>query len=170
MNIGVKGAKECLEYFINTFKFKEVMDVGCGSMPYSDLFLSKNIDYNGIDIRSDIHGDMYTCGNFMNYPFSKQYNAVISSHVVEHVPNTEQFLNIIRQITVDNGNVCIIFPKPKPNVVGGHVHIFNPGIMLYNLTRIGIDCSDWKCVVKDYSFAVMGTMKKTNPILPQIQQ
>lgn len=165
---GVPGAKECTQFLINNFEFKNILDLGCGYMPYINLFNTKNIKYTGIDAfdpkiinkHKKSNAELINA-NFADYDFKgRKFDCVYSSHVIEHVADTEWFIRLLSNLVNDNGHLCIIFPKPKPEVVGGHVHIFNPGIMYYNIIRTGIDCSQWKTVEKDYSFGLMGPCKK----------
>ena len=46
----VLGSLECINYLLNNFDFESILDVGCGKMPYLDLFLKKRKKYLGIDL------------------------------------------------------------------------------------------------------------------------
>jgi SAM-dependent methyltransferase len=158
MRIGIDGAKECVDFLLKTRKFDSILDIGCGRLPYKPQF--KNTEYVGIDLFKKVDDECITIADFREHDFGRKFDCVFSSHVIEHIPDTEAFLRRVKHYVKDGGTMCILFPKPKPEVVGGHVHIFNPGILLYNLTRIGIDCSDWDVVERSYTYGIMGTCKK----------
>lgn len=166
---GVPGAKECTQFVANNFKMESVLDLGCGFCPYSDIFTNKGIKYTGVDVFDDHileslnqHPSREIINsNFMEHDFGdRKFDCVYSSHVIEHVADTEAYIRKLSNLVSENGILCIIWPKPKPEIVGGHVHIFNPGLMYYNVTRTGIDCSDWVCLDKDYSYCIVGPCKK----------
>lgn len=166
---GVPGARECTQYVVNNFKFENVLDLGCGFCPYLNTFTGKGIKYTGIDsfnpqvlkkISAQKNVELINA-NFMAHNFGdRKFDCVYSSHVIEHVADTEAYIRKLKGLVKEGGIMCIIWPKPKPEVVGGHVHIFNPGMMYYNVTRTGINCSQWKCVEKDYSFCIAGPCHK----------
>lgn len=164
---GVDGAKECTQYLVNNYNFNTILDIGCGYCPYFDLF--KNKIYTGIDVYnknvlnevSKNNNINIINDNILTHDFgNKTYDCVYSSHVIEHISNTEEYIRRLKSLVVDDGILCIIWPKPKPQIVGGHVHIFNPGLIFYNIVRVGIDCSVWKCLENKYSFCVVGKCKK----------
>ena len=156
-SIGVSGATECFQRFVNRFEFQTVLDVGCGMMPYKKIFKDKK--YLGMDMRKADYPD-YVSFNFMSetetWPTDEKYDAVVSAHVVEHIQDTKRFIDKMVSLTAPGGKICIIWPKPKPNIVGGHVHVFNIGMMYYNIILTGQDCSKWQHWSQGYSQVVMG--------------
>lgn len=119
--INPKLSKENLESFIirsEIFKAltKEiprfsgkVLDSGCGSMPYKNLILSntKVKDYVGLDIESGLNyegikADFIWDGNKM--PFDDAtFDVVLSTEVLEHVPNTESYLLEVKRVLKPGG-------------------------------------------------------------------
>lgn len=87
----------------------QVLDVGCGSMPYRELILnSPNVeDYVGLDIASglDYEGvkpDFLWDGNTM--PFDdNRFDVVISTEVLEHVPDAEKYLKEVKRVLKPGG-------------------------------------------------------------------
>jgi len=62
---------------------------------------------------------------------------------------------------VEPGGVfCLIWPPPKAAIVSGHVHVFNLGLMLYNLVRLGVDCRRTEMVRCGYCLAIMGRYRR----------
>ena len=161
----VPGRAKITAYFMEQFQLHEVLDIGCGSGNSINQFAENGIAAKGIDMLapeliSFPEGCSYEQVNVLSYEPPMKHKAIYSSHAIEHIPDTEQFLKKIFSFTEEGGHFCIIWPKPKPEIVSGHVHIFNLGLMLYNLVRIGIDCSTAKCAECQYSLAIMGEYRR----------
>lgn len=89
-----------------------VLDVGCGSKPYSDLVVAE--DYVGLEIDSKSSrergiADAYYDGR--TFPFEDgSFDCVICSQVLEHVFEPDQFLSEIRRVLRVNGYLLITVP------------------------------------------------------------
>ena len=157
----IPGRREITSYFIEQYPLAEILDIGCGAGNSVRQFAEKDIAVKGIDMLdpdmiSFPDGCTYEKVHILEYSPSNKHEAIYASHVIEHLPDTEQFINSIFNHLNEGGHFCIIWPKPKPDVVSGHVHNFNIGMMLYNLVRTGIDCQNVQCVDCQYSLAIMG--------------
>jgi len=90
------------------FKGK-VLDSGCGSMPYKELILSNKAvtEYIGLDISSALNydgvkADFLWDGILM--PFENDsFEVVISTEVLEHVPNPELYLAEVKRVLKPGG-------------------------------------------------------------------
>lgn len=91
------------------FKGK-LLDVGCGKMPYKNHILKNStVDtYHGIDIEDaleydkKIKPDFYWDGNKL--PFDDcSYDCIIATEVLEHVPNTNSFLEEVFRVLKKDG-------------------------------------------------------------------
>ncbi|MFW6122195.1 MAG: hypothetical protein ACOC80_15035, partial [Petrotogales bacterium] len=134
-----------------------------GQGDYHKFFLNKNIPVTGVDVKTnhlDIKKIKFHNLNIFDFKPQNKYQSVITSHVIEHCANTEIFVKTLFNTIEEESNFCIIWPKPKFSIVGGHVHIFNPGLVLYNLIRCGIDCRKVHIIHNGYSYAVMGVYKR----------
>lgn len=168
----VSGSKKCIKFLLDNYKFNTVLDIGCGHAPYIDMFLGMDMQYTGLDAFQQSTLDKYNDNSnvnlinshIFNYETENKYDCVFSCHVVEHVADTESFIRHKVSFVNDGSVFCILWPKPKPQIVGGHVHIFSPGLMMYNLVRIGLDCSGWKIVECDYTYGVMGTVRRISDV------
>ena len=161
----VPGRREITSYFIEQYPLSEVLDIGCGAGNSIKQFAEKGIAAKGIDMLdpgmiSFPEGCTYEKVDVLTYNPPRKHAAIYSSHVIEHLPDTEKFITRIFSYLNEGGHFCIIWPKPKPEVVSGHVHNFNLGLMLYNLVRTGIDCHRVKCVDCLYSLAIMGEYRR----------
>jgi SAM-dependent methyltransferase len=89
------------------------LDIGCGSKPYAELFLSDK--YIGMDIEvsghSHIHNkvDVYYDGN--TFPFENNYfTSVVCFEVLEHVFNPETFLKETNRVLKQGGVALFTVP------------------------------------------------------------
>ncbi len=158
----IPGRDEITARFVDRFRPAEVLDVGCGAGTAWPIFRAAGVRITGIDILPPesvpASGDScsYVRGDFMSHDFGRKFDAVFSSHMVEHVQDTASFLRRFFDLLRPGGSFCLIWPPPKPNVVGGHVHVFNVGLMLYNIVRLGISCREAATFRSGYSLGVMG--------------
>ena len=60
----------------------------------------------------------------------------------------------------------ISVPPLRHNIVGGHVSLWNAGLLLYNLILAGFDCSE--ASVKQYGYDISVVVQKKEAILPEL--
>ncbi len=91
----------------------QLLDVGCGSKPYQNLFL--NVDrYIGLEFdkpesRAANYADFFYDGN--HFPFNDaSYDVVLSNQVLEHVFNPDEFLKEILRILKPEGKLLLSVP------------------------------------------------------------
>jgi SAM-dependent methyltransferase len=91
-----------------------VLDFGCGSKPYAELFTSAST-YVGVDIElsghdhRQSHVDHFYDG--LTLPFEAQrYDAVVSFETLEHIFNPSRILSEINRVTRDGG--CLLLSAP----------------------------------------------------------
>lgn len=161
------------EKILNKFlelKFDNVLDIGAGSLQHAEVFLNngKNVDIcdygNSVyydkrieNIESKIRNKYI--GDFNNINFNSKYDAIWCSHILEHQLNVNIFLKKIHSLLNENGYLAIIVPPRKPFIVGGHVTLWNAGLVLYNLVLAGFDCS-YECYIKQYDYNIGIIIKK----------
>jgi len=90
-----------------------LLDFGCGSKPYKELFDVQ--EYIGLDIRESGHYhkseqvDVYYDGKTI--PFDdNHFDSIFSSEVLEHVFNLEQILDELHRVTKPGGHLLITLP------------------------------------------------------------
>lgn len=93
-------------------------------------------------------------GDFMSLEFPDSYSLVWCCHCLEHQRNPGAFLDKINGLMVDGGWLIITVPPRKDQIVGGHVSLWNAGLLLYNLVLAGFDCSDAKVMQYGYNITV----------------
>ena len=91
-----------------------VLDFGCGSKPYENLFI--NIDeYVGCDIEVSGHDHLDSKIDYFfdgkNLPFiDDRFDSVVSFEVFEHIFNLPEILKEINRVTKTSGNILISVP------------------------------------------------------------
>ena len=135
--------------------FQFVLDVGSGKKECANFLKScgKTVYTNGYT--NGINSlDLYDyVGDFNLIKYDRKFDSVICSHVLEHQLNPNIFLKNIIACTKEGGYITIIVPPRKPFIIGGHVSIWNAGLILYHLILAGIDCSK-ECHIKQYDYNI----------------
>lgn len=96
------------------FNGLKVLDVGCGSKPYKDLFKGVKT-YTGVDTNFSGHDhkneeiDVYYDGKILPFP-DNSFDAVFSFQVLEHVEDEVLFLSELHRVLVSKGVVMLSFP------------------------------------------------------------
>jgi SAM-dependent methyltransferase len=149
--------------------FSTVLDIGAGKKEKTN-FLSKHgkkVYTNGITKGSNALDFYDYDGDFNSISFNKKFDVSLCSHVLEHQLNTHEFLENVVSVTKENGYIVIIVPPRKPFIIGGHVSIWNAGLVLYHLVLAGVDCSV-ECNIKQYDYNI-GIIVKNVPIKEDIK-
>ena len=140
-----------------------ILDIGGGkSRDHAKFFeLHKHkIKVNDFFANSDY------IGKFIDISFNDTFDAIWCSHCLEHQLNVNQFLCKINSITRDNGLVAITVPPLKHMIVGGHVSLWNAGLVLYNLVLANFDCS--RAMIKTYGYNISVIIRKKYIELPSL--
>ncbi len=83
--------------------------------------------------------------DFNSYNFSKKYDIIFCSHVIEHQRNIGHFLDKIYDTLTDDGSLVISAPKhPAERFVEGHIQSTIMPLFLQNLIFAGFDCLNGK--------------------------
>lgn len=107
------------------------------------------------------------CADFNTHPFDQRFDCVWASHVLEHQLNVNLFLRKCHEILNDPGVLAVTVPPMKPKIVGGHVSVWNAGLLLYNLVMAGFDCRD--AVVLKYGYNITAIVRKRGSLtLPEL--
>lgn len=146
---------------ITEYKFTSVLDIGCGEGVHSDIFLNAGKEVSAIDIGESPYfkrnkSKIKTIiGDFNEYCFEETFDCVWCCHVLEHQPNPNLFLKKVHSILKEDGVLCITVPPAKQKIVGGHVTLWNAGLLLYNLVIAGFDCSEAEVMRYGYNISVI---------------
>jgi len=155
----IKFLDEC-----NIHNLTTVLDIGAGKEEYHANDMRKcGLTVDTVDFfNNTFQGDYNTLPDF-----SSQYDAIWCAHTLEHQLNVGLFLKRIFKDVKENGLVCITVPPAKDTIVGGHLSLWNAGLLLYNLILAGFDCSEAMVATYGYNITVM--VKKKTAILPELK-
>jgi SAM-dependent methyltransferase len=158
-------ADQALAKLLAEYEFQTVLDVGCGTGRHSERFEAAGIDVTGIDIVGLAEGAIVA--DYLRHNFDKQFDCVWVSHVLEHQLNVNQFLRKLHRDLRDGGVLAITVPPLKHPIVGGHVTLWNAGLVLYNLVLAGFDCREAR--IKQYGYNISVVTPKIPAFVPYQQ-
>ncbi|WP_026662068.1 class I SAM-dependent methyltransferase [Butyrivibrio proteoclasticus] len=158
---------EALEILLKDFRFDNVLDIGCGNGVHSDAFLKAGKTVTALDYGESIYfrnhvetkGIDFVVADINKWHTDRKFDCIWCSHVLEHQLNVNNFLKKVNDLLKEGGVLAISVPPLKAEIVGGHVTLWNPGILLYNLILAGFDCSEARVGVYDYDISVIVTKK-----------
>lgn len=141
-----------------------VLDIGSGKQEiHANMFRNHGYSVDTVDF---FKSSTYI-GDFNTVDIKKTYDIVWASHCLEHQPNVNIFLKKIHNILSDNGYAVITVPPLKNQIVGGHLTLWNAGLLVYNLVLAGFDCSNAKLKKYDYNVSII--VQKNNTFIPYDQ-
>jgi SAM-dependent methyltransferase len=117
---------------------RRVLDVGSGSGEHARIMRQFGREVCTLDLAppADVVAD------FMSWRTDERFDAVWACHVLEHQVNPGAFLKKCRDLLTPGGFLFVTVPPLKHEVVGGHVTLWNAGLLLYQLVLAGFDCRD----------------------------
>lgn len=87
--------------------------------------------------------------------------------VLEHQLNIQDFLVKVNSLIKENGVLAITVPPLKNTIVGGHVSLWNAGLLIYRLVLAGFDCKEASVCTYGYNISVI-VKKRSIFVLDQI--
>ncbi|TIR48055.1 MAG: class I SAM-dependent methyltransferase [Mesorhizobium sp.] len=157
----VKLGSRALYKLVSDFNFQTVLDIGCGEGNHATVLANHGKNVTALDYGTspyyNLRGANFNAvvGDFNTLDFSIQFDAIWASHVLEHQLNPHYFLKKIHNITKENGVVAITVPPLKHIIVGGHVTLWNAGLLLYHLVHAGFNCSNASILQYGYNISVI---------------
>ena len=83
------------------------------------------------------------------------------------MPDTLTDLESLRKAMKDDGWLIVLVPPGKPEIVGGHVHTFNMGLLMYNLILAGFNVRDGHFLKRGYN--ICAYVQKSETPLPALK-
>jgi len=159
-------ADQAFYKLLSDYDFDTVLDVGSGTGEHSKMFRDHGKHVTTIDLTqpADITGDFLSCPPEL--VSESPYACIWSSHVLEHQTNVGAFLERCFYLLDDDGILAITVPPLKHEIVGGHVSLWNAGLLLYNLVLAGFDCS--QAAVKTYGYNISVIVRKKPAKMPRL--
>jgi SAM-dependent methyltransferase len=136
-----------------------MLDVGAGGGEHHFWFADRGHDVWSIDHEPEFpechkwhwpHGEMPRSIDWDRY--HDRFDTVWAAHVLEHQRNPGAFLTSCRAALKYGGTLAVTVPPLKQEIVGGHLTLWNAGLLLYNLILSGFDCS--QASVKTYGYNI----------------
>lgn len=153
--------EEALHKLTNEYDFETVIDIGCCAGNHTKYFRDRGRIVTPVDFHGDVPGIVK--GLYQDLEF-EQHDAIWCCHVLEHVINVNSFLKKIHNDLKEGGVLCITVPPLKHNIVGGHVTLWNAGLLMYNLVLAGFNCKNIK--IKQYGYNISIILEKKSYDLP----
>jgi len=164
---------EAIQKLLSEYYFETVLDIGCGEGIHSEIFLQNGKQVTGIDYGRSCYFEKNSgkfnsvIADFNTYEFGLEYDCVWCSHVLEHQININAFLKKVFSVLKEGGILALTVPPMKSVIVGGHVSLWNAGLLMYNLVLAGFNCRNAKVKTYGYNISLI-VEKETIPELPQL--
>jgi len=160
--INMRTAQVAAERIGKDSTIKTILDVGSGGGDHSKYFTKLGKKVTAVDFGKSKYYTPYTengitfCkGDYNEMALDQKYDAVWCAHVLEHQQNAGLFIKKLFNDCSDDGLVCITVPPLKHQIVGGHVSLWNAGLLLYNVVLSGHDCSQASILKYGYNISLI---------------
>lgn len=134
--VGSLRGSEGLRRLMRLAGVRRVLDVGSGEGKHAAVLRGNGVEVVTLDIAPPAD---HVC-NFMDFNADGDFDALWVCHVLEHQPNPNAFLRKCLSLLTRNGWLVVTVPPMKDNIVGGHVTLWNAGLLLYHLILAGFEC------------------------------
>lgn len=149
-----------------------VLDIGCGGnvkpMLHTPMMRGKGLTVDALDMaaqRANIHS------RFEDWACEMEtYDGVWASHMLEHTENVGQFLLKCRLICKHGGVFGVTVPTVMTNwgkLVPGHLTLWNPALLCYNLIVAGWDLSDARLGTYGKNISII--TRRVDATLPELK-
>jgi SAM-dependent methyltransferase len=155
-------AAAALDKLLAEYAFRTVLDVGCGPGRHLSRFREAGKQATGIDIVGLTGGVIVA--DYLQHEFERPFDCLWLSHVLEHQLNVNFFLRKVFADLREGGVLAVTVPPLKHAIVGGHVTLWNAGLVLYNLILAGFDCRQSR--LKQYGYNISVLVTKTPAAVP----
>jgi hypothetical protein len=160
---GIDGVTRFTELMVAE-GLNEVLDIGSGEEQTHANYMKKH----GLLVDTiDFFEGSTIVGNYNDETMPHFYEGIHAAHVLEHQLNVNSFLKKVHWDLQENGFLCITVPPLKHRIVGGHVSLWNAGLILYNLVLARFDCSNARIKTYGYNISVI-IRKKTILDFPKL--
>jgi SAM-dependent methyltransferase len=126
-----------------------VLDVGSGGGEHAVAFAKAGAKVTCVDFGTSIYAERMqpnsgidvVHADFSKWNPSQKFDLVWASHVLEHQRNPGSFIEKLIDCCASDGYVVITVPVPHRRLWGGHLSLWTPGILAYNIVMCGVDIS-----------------------------
>jgi len=153
-----------------------VLDVGCGEGLQARAFAEAGRRVTAVDLGRSPYwlrsskqqqkcedGERFSSGGMLVRVKSDiremdggvTHDLVWASHVLEHQRNPGEFLDLLRRLCKPGGVLAVTVPPRKDALVGGHLSLYTPALLVYHLLRAGLDCRQARIAVDGYDISAV---------------
>ncbi len=130
---------QALERLLEYQDVHRVLDIGSGAGVQAQIMRAAGRKVTTVSMAqpADLVGD------YLKLKISGDpWDAIWASHVLEHQPSPGEFLRCCYRDLRMGGILAVTVPPPKHEIVGGHLTLWNAGLLLYHLIVAGFDCRE----------------------------
>jgi len=171
---GLRRSQAAVQKLLDDFEFETVLDIGAGALEQSIVFARHGKKVTAVDFGVSVYYKEFKTedgadikqiiGDFNLIEFDQQFDCVWASHILEHQPNVDQFLHKLVSLTKEQGIIAITVPAFDHVIVGGHMSLWNAGLVLYRLVLAGVNCANAHILSYGHNISVI-VRKET--VVPQ---
>ena len=163
-----EGTIDLVKFFVDKYlteNCKTILDIGAKNSNYAKEFSSKVVPtlLDIVPIKSRFNS---ICQDIMHYSNTEKYGAIWCSHLLEHALNVNLFLRKIMSLVDTNHPIGLVVPPRKDALVGGHLNLFTPGSLCYNVIMAEQDLSKADIIIHGYNIGLF--WYKKNITLPHL--
>lgn len=152
-----------LEKILADYDISTVLDIGSGAGRHADRMEAAGKKVTRLDFGSSMYfayrpEQEFISGDYLKIGFEQPFDCLWACHVLEHQPNPGHFLQKMHRDCREGGVVAITVPPLKHTIVGGHLSLWNAGLLLYHLVHAGFDCSE--AAVRQYGYNISVVVRK----------
>jgi 2-polyprenyl-3-methyl-5-hydroxy-6-metoxy-1,4-benzoquinol methylase len=146
-----------------------VLDVGSGGGYHAQAFAEAGAKVLCVDFGTSVYAKerglqsvkvVHT--DFNQFSPTRGFDLVWASHVLEHQRNVAQFMERLISCCTEDGYICITVPDPHRNLWGGHLTLWSPGMLAYNIVLCGVDLSRSRLIRGTNEFSLLFQPKRVN--------
>lgn len=165
----IDGNRDILQYFVDNFVTENTKSLDVGTNGQSEIFAQKHCQVTGVGLNSlkSTKDFEFHQKNFLFFSSHEKFDNIWCSHTLEHVTNINLFLRKLITCATDDAVFGIIVPRIKDNLVGGHINLFTPATLCYNIILAGQSLLKAEVIVYKYNIAIL--WKRNNITLPLLQ-
>lgn len=147
---GIRG-NQALAHLLAVPGLQTVLDVGSGDGAHAQIMRAAGLKVTTVSLAAGADHIV----DFMAWDVPAVYDAIWASHVLEHQVDPGAFLRKCRAALRPGGTLAVTVPPLKHSIVGGHVTLWNAGLLLYQLVLAGFDCRSAKVGTYGYNISVL---------------
>jgi len=140
-------ATRLLEYAISK-KPATVLDIAVGPGKHAQCFIANGSHVTGVDVKDapfEHENYVHIAQNYETLKVkedAEKFDMIWCCHTLEHIPNAQHFLIHLASWLKDDGWLAISVPPSMDRLHVGHLSLWTPAHLAYNLICAGWDCRD----------------------------